>query len=67
MPAVTSQKTLKSTSRISSRISRTGRLTGRMMTAEEFDRKCLAAGMREATPEESRMIREAQARAGSPT
>ncbi len=64
MHAATYEKTPASTSRISSRIERTGKLIGRMMTAAEFDRKCADAGMREATPDQARAIREAQAGAG---
>ena len=64
MPSATLSKTLKSTSPTSSRTERTGRLTGPLMSAVEFDSIAIEHGFRPATKEERRMAREAQNRAG---
>ena len=62
MPSGTLTRTPKTTSQTSSRIERTGRLTGPLMTVAECDRILKKHGFRTATPEESRIAREAVAR-----
>ncbi len=62
MPSATLSKTPKSTLQTSSRIERTGKLTGSLMSEREFDRIVIEMGGRPSTPEESRMFREAIAR-----
>ena len=52
----------KSISPTSSRIECPGRLTGSLMSAKEFDGIVIEMGGRPATPEESRLFREANAR-----
>jgi hypothetical protein len=52
----------KSTSPTSSRTKRTGKLTGPLMSAKEFDSIVIEMGGRLTTPEESRLFREAIAR-----
>lgn len=64
MPSATLSKMQKPTSPTSSRTERTGRLVGPLMTARQFDRIAVEHGARPATPEESRLSREAQIRAG---
>ena len=64
MPSATSNTMPTSTSPTSSRTERTGRLTGPVMTVEDFDSILTEFGARPATPEESRISREAQIRAG---
>jgi len=62
MPSATLSKMPKSTSPTSSRIERTGKLTGPLMSAREFDRIVIEMGGRPTTPEESRLFHEATAR-----
>jgi len=62
MPSATLSKTLKSTSQTSSRIERTGKLTGPLMSAKEFDKIIIEMGGRPTTPEESRLFRQTTAR-----
>lgn len=64
MPSATLSKMPKSISPTSSRTKRTGRLTGPLMSAVEFDRIAVEHGFRPATKEERRMAREAQIQAG---
>jgi len=52
----------KSISPTSSRIERTGKLTGPLMSTTEFDGIVIEMGGRPTTPEESRLFREAVAR-----
>lgn len=62
MPSATLSRTLKTTLPTSSRIERTGKLTGPLMTVAESDRILKKHGFRPCTPEESRTAREAIAR-----
>ena len=64
MPSATSNTMPTTTSPISSRTERTGRLTGPLMTVKEFDSVLAEFGARPATPEESRISCEAQIQAG---
>lgn len=64
MPSATLRKTPKTTSPISLRTERTGRLTGPLMSVKECDTILAGHGFHPATPEESRIAREAQLRAG---
>ena len=57
----------KSTSPTFSRIERTGKLTGPLMSVAECDRILKKHGFCPATPEESRMAREAIARTDAKT
>jgi len=62
MPSATLKKTPKSTLKTSSRTKCDGKLIGRLMTVEESDAILHKYGARQATPEESRMFREDEAR-----
>lgn len=62
MPSATLRRTLKTTSPISSRTERSGKLVGPLMSVAESDRILKRHGFRPCTPEESRNAREAIAR-----